>query len=69
MTPDPLGRIGSDDPLLHQFRNHLSVIVGFCDLLLDELPEGDARRADLLEMSKASHEAVALLPALRERLR
>jgi len=53
-----------DGGLLHEFKNHLSVIVGFCDLLLAELPEGDPKRADLLEMHKAGRAALALLPRL-----
>jgi hypothetical protein len=29
-----------ESPLLHQLKNHLSIVVGFCDLLLgDLLPE------------------------------
>jgi len=57
------------DPLLHAFHNHLSVVVGFCDLLLREMPEGDPRRADVLEMHRAGHAAIDLLPALSSRLR
>jgi len=35
-----------ESQLLHQFKNHLSIIVGFCDLLLGELPEADPKRAE-----------------------
>ena len=60
---------GEDEtPLMHEFKNHLSVIVGFCDLLLRDLPEGDRRRADILEIRKAAQAAIALLPELSERL-
>lgn len=58
-----------DCPLLHQFKNHLFVVVGFCDLLLRDLPEGDPKRADILEMQKASTAAIALLPELSARMR
>lgn len=51
---------------MHEFKNHLSVIVGFCDLLLGELPEGDAR-ASVLEIHRAALAAVALLPQLPSR--
>jgi hypothetical protein len=57
------------DPLLHAFHNHLSAIVGFCDLPLREMPENDPRRADILEMHRARHAAIDLLPALSSRFR
>ncbi len=60
---------GEDDtPLVHEFKNHLSVIIGFCDLLLRDLPEDDPKRADILEMRRAGQAAIALLPELSERL-
>ncbi|HEY5618481.1 MAG TPA: hypothetical protein VIK60_11080 [Vicinamibacterales bacterium] len=65
----PADVIVRHDPLLHAFQNHLSAIVGFCDLLLRELPEGDSKRADVLEMHKAGHAAIALLPQLHNRMR
>lgn len=67
--PSPADEITRHDPLLHAFRNHLSAIVGFCDLLLRELPEGDPKRADVLEMHKAGHAAINLLPQLSARIR
>lgn len=53
---------------LHEFKNHLSVIVGFCDLLLRELGEDDPKRADVLEILKAGQAAIALLPELPARV-
>lgn len=67
--PSPADEITRPDPLLHAFQNHLSAIVGFCDLLLRELPEGDPKRADILEMHKAGHAAIDLLPKLSIRIR
>lgn len=55
--------------LLHQFKNYLSIVVGYCDLLLAELPDGDPRHADLLEVHKAARAAMALVPELAKRLR
>jgi len=55
--------------VLHQLRNHLSIIVGFCDLLMNEVPEGDAKHADLEEMRKAGNAAIALVPQIAERMR
>jgi hypothetical protein len=54
---------------LHAFQNHLSAIVGFCDLLLRDIPEGDPKRADILEVYKAGHAAIDLLPQLSTRMR
>jgi len=50
---------------LHDVRNQLSIIVGFCDLLLGEIPEHDRKHADLLEISKAAQSAIALLEGVR----
>jgi hypothetical protein len=63
----------SDQPdresdLLHLFKNHLAIIVGFCDLLADDLPAGDRRRDDVLEIHRAGEAAMALLPELAKRL-
>lgn len=54
--------------LLHQFKNYLSIVVGFCDLWLAELPVGDPRHADVLEVHKAARAAIALVPELARRL-
>lgn len=58
-----------DDSLLHAFKNHLSVIIGFCELLLRGMPADDPRRVDLGEMYKAGNAAIALLPELTSRAR
>jgi hypothetical protein len=57
-----------EDDLVHNLKNHLSIIVGFCDLLLDELPPEDPRHADVLEVHKAARAAMALVPELARRL-
>ena len=54
--------------VLHQFKNHLAIIVGFCDLLVDELAEDDPKRMDILEIQKAGRAAMALVPDLARRL-
>jgi hypothetical protein len=64
MTPNP-NPIAADESLMHQFKNHLAVIVGFCDLLLDEIPPADQKHIDLQEMRKAAEAAMALLPRLQ----
>ena len=67
--PTGPGPTPDESPLLHQFKNHLSVVVGFCDLLLRDLPEDDPRRADILEIRGAALAAMRLLPELAERMR
>lgn len=49
-----------EDPLIHAFKNQLTVIVGFCDLLLLELPDGNKMREDVVEIRKAAHVALGL---------
>jgi len=63
----------SDEPtqepeLLHQFKNHLTVIVGYCRLLSEELTDERARN-DIAEINKVACDALALIPELAARLR
>lgn len=62
-------RPGHEPELLHELKNHLSIIVGFCDMLLADLPEQNPMHADILEVRKAGFAAIALVPALAKRLR
>jgi hypothetical protein len=58
---EPPRQAAGDDQRLHNVRNHLSIIIGYCDLLLGDLPEHDPRYKDLLEVRKAATAAVTLL--------
>ncbi len=58
-----------EPPELHQLKNHLSIIIGFCDLLLGDLADNDPKRVDLLEMRKAGQAALDLVPDLATRMR
>lgn len=49
---------------MHEFKNHVSVIVGFCDLLLREMPEDDLNRSSILEIQRAALAVVELLPRI-----
>ena len=49
------------DPFVHDMKNMLGIIVGYSDLALDDMPEGDPRRKDLEEIHKAAESALALL--------
>ena len=59
----------TEPPDIHQLKNHLSVIVGFCDLLLSDMPPDDPKRVDILEMRKAAQAALDMLPHLATRMR
>jgi hypothetical protein len=38
----------------HSLKNQLGIVLGFVDLLIEDTPESDPRRADLLEVRKAA---------------
>lgn len=59
----------SEPDLVHRLKNHLCIIVGFCDLLLVGFPDDDPRRADLLEIYRAARDALAVMPEVDRRLR
>ncbi|MCU1386423.1 MAG: sensor protein [Acidobacteria bacterium] len=44
----------------HDFNNLLTAILGYCHLMLDEIPEEDPLRLDLLEIQAAGDRAAAL---------
>jgi signal transduction histidine kinase len=45
----------------HELKNYLAIILGYTDLLIDEMPGDDPRLEDLNEIHKAATAAVALL--------
>lgn len=59
----------NDHDLIHQLKNHLSVIAGFCEVLLVETGAEDPRRADLLEMHQAAQNAIAVIQEVPRRVR
>jgi two-component system cell cycle sensor histidine kinase/response regulator CckA len=44
----------------HDFNNLLTAILGYCNLMLDEIPETDPLRRDLLEIQSAGDRAASL---------
>jgi two-component system, cell cycle sensor histidine kinase and response regulator CckA len=46
--------------IAHDFNNLLSAIVGYTELVLDTLPQGDPIRSDIIEVRKAGASAVSL---------
>ena len=49
------------DRWLHELRNQLGVILGFSELLLQEIDEADAKRPDIKEIHKAAERSLELL--------
>ena len=46
---------------VHDMKNLLGVIIGYSNLLLDEMPADDPRRVDIEEILKAGEGALALV--------
>src|SRR5205085_9702150 len=44
----------------HDFNNLLTAILGYCHLILDDLPADDALRPDLMEIQAAGDRAASL---------
>lgn len=51
-----------DHARAHRLKNQLAIILGFCELLLNDMPEDDPRRADVLHIQAAGKSALAELP-------
>jgi signal transduction histidine kinase len=45
----------------HALRNHLAIILGYTELLLQDTAENDPRREDIQEILKATRAALALV--------
>jgi hypothetical protein len=45
----------------HALCNQVAILVGYCELLLDEVPADSPLRADLVEMHKAAVVAMQML--------
>jgi hypothetical protein len=44
----------------HAIKNHIAVIVGFSELLLAQIEEGDARHGDVREIHRAARELMLI---------
>ena len=51
----------SDDKTRHDFKNQLSIVLGFAEMLLAGAPADDPRRGDFEEIHKAATTALDLL--------
>ena len=47
----------------HALRNHLAIILGYAELLLQDVGAGGPRREDLEEILKAARSALAIVSA------
>lgn len=48
---------------IHRLKNKLAIILGFCEILLGDMPADDPRRADVEQIFDAGRAALAELPA------
>lgn len=53
-----------DATVAHRLKNKLAIILGFCDLLMNEMPEDDKHRADVAQIQEAARAALIELPPL-----
>lgn len=49
---------------VHRLKNKLAIILGFCEILLGDMPADDPRRADIEWIFDAGKAALAELPSL-----
>jgi hypothetical protein len=59
VPPPGPGRV-VDRETLHTIKNHLAIVLGYCELLLTEASPDDARRLDLEEMHRAATAVYAI---------
>lgn len=49
---------------VHRLKNQLAIILGFCELLLEETSADDKRHPDLVQIQLAAKSALGELPPL-----
>ena len=59
--PRPPATEGLDRPAVHALSNHLAVILGFIELVLQDTDPNDPRRDDLSEIRNAAIEAAKII--------
>ena len=56
-----------ESDVVHRLKNNIAIIVGFADLLLQEVAKDDPRHADIEEIQKAAYAAMAIMPEIGPR--
>ena len=51
----------ADRKFVHDMKNQIGIVIGYANLLLDEMPADDPRRGDLEEIRKAGETALSLI--------
>ena len=54
----------SDRTFVHDMKNYLGIVIGYANLLLEDMPADDPRRADVDEIRRAGNAALARLETL-----
>ena len=49
------------DERTHDLKNQLGIILGFIELLIEDTPETDRRRADMIEVRDAARACLAII--------
>jgi len=49
---------------VHRLKNQLAIILGFCELLLEDMPDDEVRRGDIAQIQQAARTALEQLPPL-----
>jgi signal transduction histidine kinase len=57
--------VNGDRKFVHDMKNMLGIVIGYSNLLLDDMTADNPQRADVDEIRKAGENAVALLDAWR----
>jgi hypothetical protein len=50
-----------DEKQRHDLKNHLAIVLGFLELVLEITPPSDPRHADLLEVRRAAQACLSVL--------
>ena len=58
--------MADDNDFEHSLKNYIAIILGYADLVLEEMSPDDPRLADIQEIHKAATAAVALLNSHRD---
>ena len=54
-------RLDADRKFVHDLKNLIGIIIGYRNLLFDDMPPDDPKRSDLAEIRTAGESAIVLL--------